>query len=399
MSKSDSSVTLSPVEIELLAELCTANTDSFFSSGVRYSYTQGGGQSKLLLVAHADTVFDGRGVGSLPCVQEGGKIVSGGLDDRLGIFIARWLMKHFAFEGVSLDMVITRDEESANSSLREWLRDNNNLAESYNCIIGLDKGGLLPTMYHYEDYTECSPIKELARAVYGRLNGGSYSDISSIIRSGIGCINLPVGYTGAHTEQCAVTVGELEHCIRLAVEFIEGALNLNPVRFKYVEPAPIPAYASGYGRYYDYGYDDYTGNKSKRVGYKRVGYKTVLTEYGIKSLLPGEGLDDWHGGGDDINPEFSAWLKAGCKDTLYVSSYVPLARCPWCGCPLMGGSIVLSDCGVTCPACASGDIDALCTWDSTRRVYILRSIHDPDTVGIMQASFYSSSEALNGGKR
>jgi len=178
---------------------------------------------KVLLVAHIDTVHE-------PKIHKITKktIIAQGLDDRLGVFMAMALMN--ARDDV--DVLITDDEEVGKSSAALIPTEDLN----YNCIIGLDRGGMDFVDYDLADDDLIDAYSEFAEFGYG-----SFSDICFLNDPPCGCINVGIGYQKAHSKDSYAKIADIKQSYKNVCKFLD----------KHVD-----THFEKHSRHYDF-YDDY----------------------------------------------------------------------------------------------------------------------------------------------
>lgn len=155
----------------------------------RFYWYQDNG-SDILAVAHLDTVQNDRTCQVIDTAA-GPLAVSGALDDRLGAYVILELLPTL---GVTCDILLTTDEECAQSTAREFAEDFQG-GKQYNWIIQFDRGGTDVVMYQYETPTYAELV-EASGAVVGM---GSYSDIAELDDLGCAAFNWGVGYQDYHS--------------------------------------------------------------------------------------------------------------------------------------------------------------------------------------------------------
>ena len=178
----------------------TAKRDYFFdthlSTTVRSNFTRGY-KDDILLVCHADTVFYGD---KYPTSLSKGKIISGGLDDRLGIAIAQHVSPK-----LGTSVLITDNEEAGQSTARYVNRE---ILDKYSVIIELDRQGL-----GYVDYgLSCEGLDEILRELKIKKEYGSYSDICDLDTS-TARINLGIGYHAQHSAGCWALMTDIQKAV------------------------------------------------------------------------------------------------------------------------------------------------------------------------------------------
>jgi hypothetical protein len=152
--------------------------------------------NQVLGVAHLDSVLWAKPV------KSGSVVFAPQLDDRLGVWC---LLNYLPSLGVSLDVLLTENEEQCNST-GAWFSP----PRQYNWIVEFDRAGTDVVFYQYRDKSWRRKWQEHFRG--GR---GSYSDIVSMW---LGCqaANLGIGYHNQHTRYCCA---DLEDTKRQCVKF------------------------------------------------------------------------------------------------------------------------------------------------------------------------------------
>lgn len=168
-----------------------------------YYFKDNGGS--VLLVAHADTVQQGRRFSN-----KGGLYFSPMLDDRLGVAIVVDLLPKLT--DVRFDILITDDEESANSSARSFEVD-----KEYNWIAEFDRGGDDVVTYWIESEEWIDALMSFGF----KIGEGIYSDICDIQQS---CcmVNIGIGYHKYHSKDAYAVVSEAEDNIARFIQMIEA---------------------------------------------------------------------------------------------------------------------------------------------------------------------------------
>jgi hypothetical protein len=156
----------------------------------RFYWYQDNG-SDILAVAHLDTVQDDRTCQVIDTAA-GLLAVSGGLDDRLGVYVILDLLPKL---GLTFDILLTTDEERGMTTATEFNEDFRDGGKQYNHIIEFDRGGTDVVMYDYET-PEYAAMVEDAGAQVGI---GIYSDICELEDLGCAAFNWGVGYEEYHS--------------------------------------------------------------------------------------------------------------------------------------------------------------------------------------------------------
>lgn len=297
-----------------LLYLCEAETDdilnlNFFPSAKvertdRYTYFDN--NSNILAVAHADTVMDMRGRVKASDVkidasllvgmsrkqrrkakkemrkQAGDSVVTSptlspavvygniekdalintiALDDRLGLWIITDVLPSM---GIVCDVLITTDEESAQSSAGDFTT-----TKDYNWIFQFDRHGIgNVVMYDYDN-----PESEVLLGGLGyELEIGTYSDICAL--DFLGCIgfNFGCGYKNEHTKYCISRESWVTTCVLMFESFYNDYKDL-PMPYT---PKPVSTVSKwgGYGTYGRGGYHGYWED-----GYTAEGDEVRINSY------------------------------------------------------------------------------------------------------------------------
>lgn len=161
----------------------------------RAAGTDGHEQSKILAVAHLDTV-----AGANPHARraqfletEGGMVVySRALDDRLGAYIILDLLPKL---GIHFDVLLTVGEETGRSTAQFFdMPGGMKGSERYNWMIEFDRGGTDVVLYQYDDAETAALVEDTGAVV----EEGIFSDISYLEHLGIKGFNWGVGYQDYH---------------------------------------------------------------------------------------------------------------------------------------------------------------------------------------------------------
>lgn len=141
--------------------------------------------ASVLAVAHLDTVVPGnRRTPRFSKTEDGPRVISGALDDRLGAYVILRLLPKL---GVTCDWLLTVGEESGQSTA--WLF---NQDKEYDWVIEFDRAGTDVVMYQYEDYDSVQAVE----AAGAKVGLGSFSDIAYLEHLGVKAFNWGVGYRG-----------------------------------------------------------------------------------------------------------------------------------------------------------------------------------------------------------
>ena len=185
----------------------------------QFLYRPGPREDRVLLVAHADTVWD---CGRQEIVNENGVIRNklGGLgaDDRAGCAIV-WLLRDLGHS-----LLIVDGEESGRQG-STWLMDanpdiRNEINDKHNFVIEFDRRN----GRDYKCYDVGTPeFRKYIEAMTGYTESDrhSYTDIGTLCRKIPGA-NLSVGYRNEHTKQEYLVVKEWQHTLDLSRQWLAG---------------------------------------------------------------------------------------------------------------------------------------------------------------------------------
>lgn len=197
----------------------------------RFLYCEGERKNKVVLVAHADTVFDEEYGGERieHNVVENREIFSGrdkdgnetaiGADDRAGCAIL-WLLRE------SGHSVLLTDGEERGGIGSYWLmNDNPDIAQKINehqFMIQFDRRN----SNDFKCYDVGTPefrnfIEE--KTGYREPDRSSYTDICTLCRDICG-VNFSIGYYGEHTPQETLNFNEWQNTLNMAIDLIGGEL-------------------------------------------------------------------------------------------------------------------------------------------------------------------------------
>ncbi len=185
----------------------------------QFLYRPGTRNDRVLLVAHADTVWES---GRQEIASENGIIRNrkGGLgaDDRAGCAVV-WLLRDLGHS-----LLIVDGEESGRQGSR-WLMEanadiGNEINDTHNFVIEFDRRN----GRDYKCYDVGTPeFRHYIEAVtgYSEPDRHSYTDIGILCREIPGA-NLSVGYRNEHTEQECLVVEEWRHTLDLCGTWLGG---------------------------------------------------------------------------------------------------------------------------------------------------------------------------------
>lgn len=183
--------------IEELQAACTGTEAQWFdwykqnspethhvTSGGEYVFRQRKG-SKILAMAHLDSVQAGRTVEDKRA--ENGRIYCPVLDDRLGLYVIRYMLPRL---GIQCDLLLLDDEESGNSTARYFSRP---ATANYNWMVEFDRKGEDVVTYDFH-----SAVWKDALKTKFDIGHGTFSDIKALTFMGCSGVNVGVGYADYH---------------------------------------------------------------------------------------------------------------------------------------------------------------------------------------------------------
>ena len=146
--------------------------------------------------------------------QGSNKIISGALDDRLGVAIILDILPHFMPE-FAYDILLTDDEETGNSTARDFSQDYLAGGEwgeyidsrliNYQFIFEFDRMGVDAATYDYGS----SKASTLLSDTGWEESQGSFTDICDLDSFDLWACNFGCGYHNQHTRGCSVDLREL----------------------------------------------------------------------------------------------------------------------------------------------------------------------------------------------
>jgi hypothetical protein len=150
-----------------------------------------------------------------PARREGSnRIVSGALDDRLGVAIILDILPHFMPE-FAFDILLTDDEETGNSTARDFSQDYLAGGEwgeyidsrllNYQFIFEFDRMGVDAATYDFGN----SKASNLLSDTGWEESQGSFTDICDLDSFDLWACNFGCGYHNQHTRSCSVDLREL----------------------------------------------------------------------------------------------------------------------------------------------------------------------------------------------
>lgn len=185
-----------------------------------YYYFKDNG-SKILAVAHLDTVVDHAQRTTVLAETAGGDVVySGALDDRLGAYVLADLLPTIgAATGADLtfDLLLTVGEEQG-ASTAAFFEPTRHHEREYNWIIEFDRGGTDVVLYQYED----DDLIERVEGSGADVESGAFSDISFLEHLGVKALNWGVGYRDYHGPRGHVWLDDLFEMVEYFLSFHEA---------------------------------------------------------------------------------------------------------------------------------------------------------------------------------
>lgn len=191
----------------------------FFDLGQGDFYYHADNGADILAVGHLDTVQQDRTC-QITETASGLLATSGGLDDRLGVYVILDLLPKL---DVQVDWLLTTNEEQGASTAAEFTTEKN-----YNWIIEFDRGGTDVVMYQYEE----PYLVDLVEACGARVGQGIFSDISVLDHLGCAAFNWGVGYQDYHS---ARSHAWLDDTFRMVARFVKFYKANKDLRFTYEE--------------------------------------------------------------------------------------------------------------------------------------------------------------------
>jgi hypothetical protein len=248
--------------LKLLKEYCEYDTlDLFESLGKlwndserdtnRYLYLDRGEDSRVLFVAHLDTVNDFwtpiKGKQAPKWTKPnyaiknnkkyGDYVQSIALDDRLGVYAGLYMLPAL---GINCDVLLTLDEEIGASTAKEF-----KTSKQYNWIFSFDRHDLNPVLYQYDT----DEMRDRLESVGYKISHGTFSDICYLDHLGVSGINFGIGYQNEHSQKCTAYLSDFDYCIDMFVKFYEK------YKDEHMPYTPVPKYTAHNG-YYSHVWDE-----------------------------------------------------------------------------------------------------------------------------------------------
>jgi hypothetical protein len=208
-----------------------------------------GSTMRVLAIAHTDCVpkyvkpiYD----------KDKFRIVSGQLDDRLGVAILLDILPNF-MPWLQVDVLLTDDEEIGKSTAHDWVLDlqlNNQLEavkDTYDWIFSFDRAGTDVVTYNFNNKTADDTLETAG----WHIGDGSFSDICMVESLGIWACNFGCGYYGQHSNKCYVDLDVLRANLYRFRCFVN---KIEPIVASSGQIKNVPYQNSKWGKY---GYDPY----------------------------------------------------------------------------------------------------------------------------------------------
>lgn len=229
--------------------------------GQQYLYLKQEG-SKILAVAHCDSVNTKHWFGTLHHPMIGDIVFSDCLDDRLGVHIITKMLPQL---DIHTDILLTQGEETGNSTAKLFIRD---IAEGklkipdYNWLVEFDREGTDVVRYQYED-TDWIKILE---NFFPDVNHGSFTDIVSMGSLGICGVNVGIGNRDSHNDNSRATLQKTEYMMNLFKTMYEEFKNIRvPHSATYENEWRSYRYTKNYGSQVGMGFESRTTNTFEKT--------------------------------------------------------------------------------------------------------------------------------------
>ena len=212
---------------DVFARFCSIAGSKMFDYGGqdRFVYIPGSRPDSVLLVAHADTVWQGNNAEHVVREKDGvffsGNGITGtGADDRSGCAIL-WMLRS---SGHSL--LITDGEECGQRGARALVRNDELMKEinAHSFMVEFDRRGKCDCKYYNIPVTD--EFKEYIAMKTGFTEADRFSttDITTLCRSVCG-VNLSTGYYNEHTSDEYIVFNEWFNTLLLAARWLgEGSI-------------------------------------------------------------------------------------------------------------------------------------------------------------------------------
>ena len=141
--------------------------------------------SRILMVAHVDTVID---TGGLSSVSDS-RLHHPAIDNRLGVYLGLHLLP---LMGLDCDLLLSTDEEVGASTAAAFRP---NRPHHYHWMFSFDRGGEDLVLYQYT----CDALISILKKSGFVVGKGTYSCISELTHLGIAGVNFGAGMHDYHT--------------------------------------------------------------------------------------------------------------------------------------------------------------------------------------------------------
>lgn len=167
------------------------------------------GKSKILFVAHTDTVNNDPDV-ALFKFHNQDWLLSNVHDDRIGVYIGKIILPRLGLE--DMDVLLTTDEEKGQTTAKEFKPKTHN----YNWMFSFDRADDSGAFYGYDDKYQGweKDVKEYIKASHG-----SFSCIKALDHLDIPGINWPNHNSGNHSPSSFINVPKLVEEIERFIQF------------------------------------------------------------------------------------------------------------------------------------------------------------------------------------
>jgi len=177
-------------------------------------------RSSILAVAHCDWVAHLKHRFGTLKFQDETRHYSGQLDDRQGVYTVLDLLPKM---NINVDVLITDNEETGGTTAANFAS-----TKQYKWIVEFDRMGDDVVTYRYK-----GAAWEKALESEFKIGNGSFSDICRLTQLGCSAVNVGIGYTRQHSDECHMILSEyLEQMARFRNFWRE----FHDIRFPYVVP-------------------------------------------------------------------------------------------------------------------------------------------------------------------
>ena len=201
--------------------------------------TKGNAQLYPCVVAHLDEVHElsTRIIIETPptlcAVNEVGKRVGIGADDKNGIWIALKLLEQC--ENIKVALFVEEEKDGDKSGCRGSKACDLSWFDDVGYVLECDRKGGDDFVVQAKDIPLCSfdfiPVELLRKYNYWPIKGGS-TDVAALKRRGFEkpCCNISCGYYNAHTSEEYTNIDEIKNCLDFIsdiIEYYENNITLN----------------------------------------------------------------------------------------------------------------------------------------------------------------------------